>query len=116
MIVITDSLSGECGVLIIRGRALKVSHGRNASEQRKTSANAQDQGTRGTGDQPLMPESAFLTSRSQRSQSILTLSSTSRTGRRSTIFFLFSLGRPLMAPSKPSSCLMAPPMGNAARP
>jgi len=62
-----------------------------------------------------MPESAFLTSRSQRSQSILTLSSTVCTRRRrSVIFFFFSLGRPLIAPSKLSSCLMAPPMGNAA--
>lgn len=73
------------------------------------------QGTRVTDDdQPLMPESAFLTSRSQRSQSILTLSSTVGTSRRRrsvVLFVFFSLGRPLLAPRKLSSCLMAPPMG-----
>uniref|UniRef100_A0A0A9C0Y7 Uncharacterized protein n=1 Tax=Arundo donax TaxID=35708 RepID=A0A0A9C0Y7_ARUDO len=62
-----------------------------------------------------MPESAFLTSRSHRSQSILTLSSTVSTWRRCTILFFFSLWPPLIAPNKLRSCFMAPPMGNAAR-
>jgi hypothetical protein len=66
-----------------------------------------------------MPASAFLTSRSHRSQSILTLSSTACSGRRGTTTFFFplslDLGRPLIAPRKPSSCLMAPPMGECGK-
>lgn len=62
-----------------------------------------------------------MTSRSQRSQSILTLSSTTvctRRRRRSVVvvvFLFFSLGRPLIALRKLSSCLMAPPMGECSK-